>query len=99
MLPPNHTGKLIAFKIIMYRYVLYFFRAKICQALVQLFKKAMNFENTLEACWDWLFVLPLYHFLSGYCEPFAPLGSKKPQFDCCATKLGYKDLQKKLIPG
>ena len=60
----------------------------------------MKFKTT-EANWDWPFVLPLYHFLSRGCEPFASLeyNPEKIQFDVRANDLDYRGVRQKMTKG
>lgn len=51
------------------------FRSKIADAVACLCKVAMK-SRTSEPVWDWLYVLPLYHFMKDDLEPYM-----KPEYD------------------
>ena len=70
------------------------------EAVLRLCKDAMKFK-TNEKNWDWLYVLPLCHFLSGLCKPFASLAyhPEKEHFNARAKTYGYDDLKPKLSAG
>ena len=69
-------------------------------AIKRLCKEAMKFK-TKEANWDWLYALPLYHFMLRFCEPFASLeyDPEKIQFNARARLFDYDEFRKKLKPG
>ena len=48
---------------------------------------------------NWLCVIPLCHFLSGYCEPFGNPSETSKKFGARADEFGYKDLRSKLQTG
>lgn len=63
------------------------------KGVLRLCKDAMKSKIT----WDWLFVLPLCHFLSGACQPFASpnLYPKRTDFNATAQQFGYDEVLKK----
>ena len=80
--------------------LLLFSREKVQQAVLQLCKNAMKFKTISKACWDWLYVLPLCHFLSGAIQPFASLEYNPSYLGAIrAKKFGYDELRSKLKPG
>jgi hypothetical protein len=75
-------------------------REKVQQAVLQLCKNAMKFKTISEPCLDWLYVLPLCHFLSGAIQPFASLEYNPSHLGGLrAKKFGYDELHGKLKPG
>ena len=60
----------------------------------------MKFK-TNERNWDWLYVLPLCHYLSGSCQPFASLECQpeKKHFFARAEAYGYDNVKAKLKAG
>jgi hypothetical protein len=76
------------------------FRVKVSAAIIRLCKEAMKFK-TKEANLDWLYALPLYHFMLRFCEPFASLeyDPEKLQFNARARLFDYDEFRKKLKPG
>ena len=69
------------------------------EALLQLCKEAMNFKDIYTACWDWLFVVPLCHFLSGLSKPFASIDYMHSKVGDRAVEFGYSELRGKLTQG
>ena len=59
----------------------------------------MKFRTISEACWDWLYVVPLCDFLSGATEPFAELMYKSTFSTDRVKKFGYEGLRHQIIPG
>ena len=71
------------------------------KCVLRLCKDAMNFK-VVSTTWDWLFVLPLCHFLFGACEPFASpkLDPVPSDFSARAEEFGYnKVVNKKSLQG
>ena len=75
-------------------------RKNLANAIRDFCKEAMKF-TTKENNWDWPFVLPLYHFLSGDCEPFASLeyNPENIQFNVRANDLDYRGVRQKITKG
>jgi hypothetical protein len=77
------------------------FREKISCAVLLLCKEARRFANR-ELCWNWLYVLPLYDFMSKSCEPFASLEYNPEKilanFNARARQCGYHDDFLQTIP-
>ena len=48
-----------------------FVRLRVSSALSKLFKEAMSYSGS--AVFDWLYVVPLYHFMNGDCKPYTKL--------------------------
>ena len=69
-------------------------------SVLNLCKEAMKL-TTKEPCWDWLYVLPLCHFMSGACEPYASLeyNPENIRFNARAIQFGYNDLRQRITPG
>lgn len=84
--------------IVLYFY-LHMYRNKVSDAILHLCKRAI--KKTKDPHLDWLCVLPLYHFVSGSCEPFAGLeyNPDKLQFNCRAKMFGYDEIQWKYLSG
>ena len=78
---------------------IFIYREKVNFAILRLCKKAMISISNWEL--DWLSVLPLCHFLSGSCEPFASLeyNPENIQFNARAKEFGYVDVRQKLSLG
>lgn len=80
---------------------MHMYREKVNSAIFCLCKVAMR--KTKESCLDWLYVLPLCHFMSGLCEPFANLDydidKLRIQFNSRAEKFGYSDIQCQHLSG
>ena len=69
------------------------------EGILWLCKEAMKFKMG-QTNRDWLFVLPLCHFLSGACEPFARLALYPVKRDFSArVEEYYKGLQQKSLEG
>ena len=64
------------------------FRLKIAKAVKMICEGAIK-ASTKEACWDWLYVLPLYHFTSELSKPFMDLqyDFESIQFDATAKEV------------
>ena len=60
----------------------------------------MKFK-TAQLNWDWLFVLPLCHFLSRACRPFAGINlyPECKDFTSRAKDYNYDELQKRHFQG
>lgn len=78
---------------------MHIYRDKVSAAILHLCKRAIR--KTKEPCLDWLRLLPLYHFMSGSCEPFASLeyNPDKIQFNSRAKLFGYDEIQWKPLSG
>ena len=57
--------------------------------------------RTKEPVWDWLYVLPLYHFMKGESEPFMSLeyNPEKIKFNVRGEDLDLKDVKAKIPLG
>ena len=76
------------------------YRERVHEGVLRLCKEAMMFK-TAQRNWDWLFVLPLCHFLSGACDPFASLNLNPTlrDFTSRAQDYSYNELRKKNLQG
>ena len=63
-------------------------RSIIAKAVALLCEEAIKAKIS-EPCWDWLYVLPLYHFMKGLSEPFMDLqfDFKSRELDATAKEL------------
>ena len=77
-----------------------FCRINVSKAVLSLCKDAMKFK-TIERNWDWLYVLPLCHFLSGLCQPFASpeYHPRKEHFSARAEAYGYDNVKPNINVG
>jgi hypothetical protein len=76
-------------------------RRGVMKGVLRLCKDAMKSKSST-VTWDWLSVLPICHFLSGACEPFASpkLNALQNDFSGRAEEFGYVDvLRKKSLRG
>ena len=73
-------------------------RRRVHDGVLRLCREAMKFRT---ANWDWLGVLPLCHFLSGACHPFANLSlyPTRKDFTSRAEKYGYNGLSRNNLNG
>ena len=78
--------------------VLLFYRSAVYDAVLRICKDAM--KKATHNC-DWLYVLPLCHFLSGSCKPYDNVEyyPTKYQFHARAVTYGYKEVQPNILPG
>ena len=70
-------------------------RSKVCDAILYLVKLRMKYKPAL----DWLRVIPIIHFLSGACVPFATVDHKTKKFNACENVYGCKDVKTNLKSG
>ena len=78
------------------------YRQSLAIAIGELCNEAIKFTFKEDPPnWDWLYVLPLYHFLSRACEPFASLeyDPEKIQFNVKAWEFDYHRVSKKMTKG
>ena len=79
---------------------LYVCRSEIAEAVKLLCEEAIK-AGTSEPCWDWLYVLPLYHFMKGISEPFMDLqyNLKDIQFYATSKELDLFAVKNKMPDG
>ena len=79
---------------------LYVCRSNIAKAVELLCEEAIK-AGTREPCWDWLYVLPLYHFMKGLSEPFMGLQHdfRSIQFNATAKELDLYAVKKNITNG
>ena len=75
-------------------------RPTVVSAIERLCKEAMN-SSTREIIWDWLCVLPLYHFMRDDCEPFMTpeYNPEKISISAQARNLDLKSFRSKVKTG
>ena len=81
--------------------LLFFFRRpNIAFGVARLFKEAMT-AGIREPVWDWLYVLPLYHFMNGESDPFMSLeyDPEKIKFNARAADLDLRNVKFKVPLG
>ena len=82
--------------------IIIIYRPAVCEAVLHICKVAMKKVTHKDYNYDWLYVLPLCHFLSGFCKPYDNIDyyPEKYQFYARVEAYGYKDLRPNILsPG
>ena len=84
-----------------YIYIILIHRLAVCEAVLHICRVAMKKVTHKDCNYDWLYVLPLCHFLSGVCKPYDNIDyyPEKHQFYVRVEAYGYNDLRPNISPG
>ena len=85
----------------MHAVIIIIYRPAVYEAVLHICKVAMKKVTHKDCNCDWLYVLPLCHFLSGSCKPYDNIDyyPRKEQFYARVDAYGYNEVKPKLLTG